>query len=134
MKKLLLSLGLMFFVACAQPSVEKDTLSLEMTKWKLLSFGYTRMAVPKNAWISFSEGRYVGNAGCNGMGGEYILNEKSLELKSGMSTLMACPEMSLETKFRQEMGKVTSYRFEGKQLLLMQDQHPVLNFVEVPSE
>ena len=134
MKKLLLSLLVLLFVACAQPVVQKEEMTLQNTKWKLVSFGMKRMAVPQNAWISFKDGRYSGNAGCNGMGGQYILKDKDLELKAGMSTLMACANMALETKFRQEMDKVTSYKFERQQLVLLQDNHAVLNFIEVTSE
>jgi len=134
MKKLLLSISIMFFCACAQPSSPEVTQTFEDTKWKLVSFGYKRMAVPSEAWISFKEGAYTGNAGCNGMGGKYVLKEKSLEIKAGMSTLMACADMRLETMFRQEMMKVTSYKLENKKLVLMHDKTPILNFMEISPE
>jgi len=134
MKKIILTLLLLLFSACSQPSPKVKTPSFENTKYTLVSFGNKRMAVPKNAWIRFDNGRYSGNAGCNGMGGEYILQGKSLEFKAGMSTMMACEDMSLETKFRQEMQKVTSYRFEHNQLILMHEGYAVLNFIAVPSE
>lgn len=134
MKKVILALVVLLFSACAQPAVKTQEESFENTKWKLVSFGKKRMAVPANAWIRFKEGNYSGNAGCNGMGGEYILSKNSLEIKSGMSTLMACPDMALETRFRQEMETVTTYRLEHKQLILMHEQQDVLNFMEIYSE
>ena len=134
MKKVILALTVLLFSACAQPSVKPQNQSLENTKYKLVSFGMKRMAVPPKAWIQFKEGRYSGNAGCNGMGGAYILEDKQLTIKPGMSTLMACPQMGLETKFRQELDKVTTYRVEGKILVLMHEQYDVLNFIEIPSE
>jgi len=134
MKHLLISLSIIIFTACAQPSITKKEVSFENKKWKLVSFGMKRMAVPKEAWITFKEGHYSGNAGCNGMGGQYSVKGNTLKLKAGMSTLMACPEMALETKFHQEIGKVTSYTIKNEQLILMNNDHAVLNFMEISTE
>ena len=128
-------LVLSFMVGCsgtsspqAKPQVEE--LGLEGHDWKLVSFGRTRMAVPKGAWIAFKEGRYGGNAGCNGMGGEYVKKGNKLLIKPGMSTMMACDDMRLETKLRQTMDSVTGYRIEdNKILLLLNKETPVLNFM-----
>ena len=128
-------LVLSFIIGCsgtpasqAKPQIEE--LTLEGHEWKLVSFGRTRMAVPKKAWVSFSEGNYRGYAGCNGMGGEYVKEGNKLLLKPGFSTMMACPDMRLETKFRQTMDSVTGYRIENnKILLLLNKETPVLNFM-----
>ncbi len=137
MLKLILSglLILGFLVGCSnmtqeQPKPQVEELILEGHNWKLVSFGRTRMAVPKDAWVSFKEGHYSGNAGCNGMGGEYVKEGNKLLLKPGMSTLIACPDMSLETKFRQTMDSVTGYKIEdNKRLLLLNKDSAVLNFM-----
>jgi len=51
----------------------KGECGIEGVKWRLSSFGWTRMAVPANAWMELEGGRFRGNAGCNGLGGSYRL-------------------------------------------------------------
>ena len=134
MRKILLSLCVLFFSACAQNPIPNEEFTLENTQWKLVSFGYKRMAVPKNVWIIFKEGIYSGHCACNGMGGAYEVDKNTLEIKAGISRLIACPDMRLETKIRQEIQEVNSYKFENKQLILMHGKEAILNFIEVPSE
>lgn len=124
-------LAVILFLGCADMSVKKKeaSISLDGKEWKLVSFGKIRMAVPKKSWISFKDGRYSGYAGCNGMGGEYVVDGNNMTLKAGMSTMMACADMRLETKFRQSMLSVDSYKIEGDNLILMHDNHDVLNFM-----
>jgi len=119
-----------FLVGCDCPCTSgMEDASFEKTEWILSSYGRTRMAVPKKAFISFNDGKYSGNAGCNGMGGSYTVSGDKLTIKSGFSTLMACADMKLETKFRQEMQKVNSYTIKGDTLNLMHDDRSVLTFI-----
>ena len=119
-----------FLIGCDCPCTSgMEDASFEKTKWSLVSYGRTRMAVPKKAFISFNEGQYSGYAGCNGMGGSYTISGDKLAIKSGLSTLMACADMRLETKFRQEMQKVNTYTIKGDTLNLMHDKHSVLTFI-----
>jgi len=113
---------------CPCTSGIKDE-SFENTKWKLESFGRTRMAVPKKAFLIFKDGKYSGSAGCNGMGGEYSISGDKLIIKAGFSTLMACADMRLETRFRQEMQKVQTYKIKGDTLDLMHNERSVLRFI-----
>jgi heat shock protein HslJ len=119
----------LFLVGCDCPCTSgMDNASFEKTKWSLTSFGKTRMAVPKKAYITFNEGKYSGYAGCNGMGGEYTVSGDTLSIKAGFSTMMACADMRLETKFRQEMEKVNTFSIKGDTLNLMHDDQSVLRF------
>ena len=130
LKRILITLFFVLGLSTSSLMAESTGSSLEGQDWKLVSFGMNRMAVPKNAWIRFEDGRYSGNAGCNGMGGSYTLDGDKITLGQGMSTLMACDDMSLETKFRELMSKVTSYTLKDKQLVLIHDDHAVLNFIK----
>ena len=102
--------------------------SFENTKWTLESFGRKRMAVPKKAFIIFKDGKYTGHAGCNAMSGTYRISGDTLTLKLGVSTLMACANMRLETQFRQELLKVQSYVIKGDTLDLIYKEESVLRF------
>ena len=139
MLKLILSglLILGFLVGCSnmtqeQPKPQVEELILEGHNWKLVSFGRTRMAVPKDAWVSFKEGHYSGNAGCNGMGGKYEIDlvKQTVKFKAGVSTLMACPDMKLETKFRKYLQAVDSYEIRGDVMILKRGDIEILNFLQ----
>ena len=109
-------------------TLTKVAKSLEGTNWRLVSFGLTRMAVPPKASISFKEGHYSGNGGCNGVGGNYVLEGDTLTLSAGFSTMMACPELDLEHKYMKYLGSVTRYTIEGDLLNLRSDDQLLLRF------
>jgi len=124
----------LLFTGCAagEPSTanttEQAVKQLEGTKWNLVSFGLTRMAVPKKASIIFKEGHYSGNGGCNGVGGDYVLESDKLTLSAGFSTMMACPELDLEHKYMKYLGNVTDYSIEGDMLDLRSEDLILLRF------
>jgi len=112
--------------------VDEDIPTIEAKAYRLVSFGKTRMAVPKKAKILLKDGEYAGNAGCNGMSGKYEINldKKTVKFHSGTSTMMACPDMSLETKFRKYLGAVDNYEIRKNMMILKLGDTEVLNFIE----
>ena len=139
---LTVSLLALFFMGCggSNPTpnnttvTEKSQQTLEGTTWKLVSFGLTRMAVPKDASIAFSAGRYSGHGGCNGVGGDYTLTGDKLHLSAGFSTMMACPELDLEHKYMKYLQSVTAYKIEGNTLDLLSNGQILLRFQAEPTK
>ena len=122
LKQIIFSIFTIFLLtSCASPK-------LEQKEFKLISFGKSRMAVPKKANITLKDGQYFGYAGCNGMGGKYDMDGEKIKFHSGMSTMIACPDMRLETKFRQLLEKVNNYKIEKDLLKLNQDENTLLIF------
>jgi len=117
-------------LGAASSLVATDTVRAgpEGVRWNLVSFGYTRMAVPANAWMKLEKGRFQGNAGCNGLGGSYRIEGRKIRFRQGPSTLMACPAMSLETKFRKLLDQVGSFEIKGRELLLKKGGRVLLIF------
>jgi len=103
-------------------------LQLEGTRWRLVSFGYLRMAVPDDIWIKLEGGRFEGNAGCNGLGGAYERHGSRIRFRQGPSTMRACPEMGMETRFRRRLEEVESWEIEKGRLLLKRAGKPLLIF------
>ena len=124
----------LLFIGCggSKPTpvtaTEKTARTLEGTNWKLVSFGLTRMAVPQKASISFKDGQYSGHGGCNGVGGDYVLDNEKIILSAGFSTMMACPELDLEHKYMKYLNSVSRYSIDGDMLDLRSDDHILLRF------
>jgi len=112
--------------------VEKNLPTIEAKAYKLISFGKTRMAVPKKAKILLKDGEYAGYAGCNGMGGKYDIDLKKQTIKfyAGVSTMMACPDMALETKFRKYLDAVDNYEIRDNIMILKVGKREALNFMQ----
>lgn len=122
--------------ACASHKMKSTSadsnLSLEGTQWKLITL--KGKAVPdkvngKMPFLSFSkeDGRYSATGGCNGIGGEYTLSKNNgLKLSRGMSTMMACEDMSVENGLREVFEQASRYTIEGSALVLYADGDDVL--------
>jgi heat shock protein HslJ len=101
---------------------------LEETRWRLSSFGYLKMAVPDNIWIRLEGGRFEGNAGCNGLSGEYERQGSRIRFRQGPATRMACPNIGMEARFRRLLEEVESWEIKGGRLLLKRGGSPLLIF------
>jgi len=110
--------------------VAKDgfAYSIEGREFKLISYGKLKMAVPKKATLLFDNGQYSGYAGCNGMGGKYELSGNKIKFYSGFSTMMACPDMKAETKFRKLLLEVDNYIMRDDILVFRKSKEEILNF------
>ena len=121
--------GVLFFASVPIWAMSRKTGSgLEGVKWRLSGFGWSRMAVPASAWIKLEGGRFRGNSGCNGLGGTYSIDGSSIRFRQGPSTMMACPAMALETKFRRALEQVDSYELKGENLILKKGKRALLVF------
>ena len=128
----LLTLGCSTSKPTVAEEVDENIPTIELKAYKLVSFGKTRMAVPKKAKILLKDGEYAGYAGCNGMSGKYDIDLKKQTVKfyPGISTMMACPDMSLETKFRKYLEAVDNYEVRKDMMMLKVGDTQVLNFRE----
>ncbi|MGO1736994.1 MAG: META domain-containing protein [Leucobacter sp.] len=64
-----------------------------------------------NPFLKFQEdGRVSGSDGCNGLGGEYTVEDEVVTIKRGASTLMACPGVD------DWLGKFSSVTIDGDKM------------------
>jgi heat shock protein HslJ/uncharacterized membrane protein len=79
------------------------------------------------------EGRVGGHGGCNAIMGIYLNQWKTLRFGQLASTLMACPDMSVEQAFVAALsGKPFRYGFQGKDLILSGPEGSTLRFRPAP--
>ena len=109
-------------------SYEKvDTKSIIEKYWKLIEVRGNAVEVnpvfPQEAYIIFTkEGNVVnGRGGCNSFRGTYTLTgETQIKLSQVISTMMACPDMELESQFLPVLEMADNYTIssDGKYLSL----------------
>jgi heat shock protein HslJ len=74
---------------------------------------------PSQYTIAFAEdGTYSGQADCNGIGGEYMLEDSSITISPGPTTLIACPEGSLGSEFARDLEAAAIVFFQEGDLLI----------------
>ena len=85
-------------------------------KWRLIELMGKPVADSingKEPFIMFKkeDSSYAANGGCNGLGGKVILDEEKLRIqfKQGMSTMMACPNMTVEDGLKKVFSSVDNY-------------------------
>ena len=75
---------------------------------------------PASYTIQFNPDGTLGmKVDCNTGGGSYQADETNLTIQLGPTTLMACPPPTLDNEFRQQLGLVGSYFFDGNSLVLL---------------
>lgn len=123
---------ILIVVGCSQTPAQPPRTSsvIEDREWELVSFETTSMQIPKNATLLLIDGRYMGNAGCNSMGGEYQINADRIHFNAGYSTKMSCADLDLEMKVLARMVKIDQFKVEENRLSLMHKGQVLMRFIE----
>ncbi|MCH5597363.1 META domain-containing protein [Niabella ginsengisoli] len=102
-----------------------ETTSLTGKKWKLIEIGGQPVADKinnKEPFIEFNSGeenRYTASGGCNGLGGTYTSSDNGkIKFEQGMSTMMACEDMSIENQLKNVFGTADNYTIANNILSL----------------
>ena len=111
--------------ACPEPQPDA---SLTNTYWRLTAAGEHDVGTADSGkephlLLETGRNRYRATAGCNGLGGEYVLDaaKKALTFKMGISTLMACPPPvgQWEGSLKHALSQAASWSIEGPLLTLL---------------
>lgn len=97
---------------------------LEGSAWRLTEYTDAqgaRVSAAARTAIRFADGRITGEAGCNRMSAGYSASGTTISIRTGASTMMACPEpaMSQESAFLALLPQVGSFRIAGDELQLL---------------
>ncbi|WP_164112896.1 MULTISPECIES: META domain-containing protein [Sphingobacterium] len=95
------------------------------TTWKLIELNGKPVPDQVNGKEPFmcfdqKENRYTASGGCNGIGGTFELKSNKIKFSQGMSTMMACPDMSVEQGIGQMLSKVDNFTLKDSMLFLNQ--------------
>lgn len=82
-------------------------------KWQLIEVNGQSVAQQINGrvpYLQMEEKNYSANAGCNGIGGELTVSKNGkIKFSQGMSTMMACPDMSIERALSKALLSADNY-------------------------
>ncbi|QBQ42216.1 META domain-containing protein [Sphingobacterium psychroaquaticum] len=101
------------------PAPGKDQVNIVGKKWQLIELNGKAVPATINGKTPYLElnasgGRYEASGGCNGMGGEYTLAAGNrVKFTRGMSTMMACPDMSAEQGLGRLFETADNYAVSG---------------------
>ncbi|WP_206367254.1 META domain-containing protein [Sphingobacterium sp. SGR-19] len=111
-----LGLLVMLLASCAvRKSSNNGVSDLVGKKWQLVELHGKPVAAKVNGKMPFlkleeKSDRYSASGGCNGIGGEYTLEKNNgITFSRGMSTMMACADMSIENGLRTLFDEVDTY-------------------------
>ena len=105
--------------------------ALARTHWKLIELDGKKVKQKgkKGFFIQLNskDGRFHGYVGCNNFNGTYAM-PKSFEISFSniASTMMACPNMDLESKLMKTLEEVDSYNIKGNILQLKKEKQITL--------
>lgn len=105
---------------------------IQGTVWQLTELDGEKVNAVDNYEITFlADGRVVGIGECNRFFGKYeIFSEAgSIKISPVGSTMMACPNMELETQFFRQLEKIHLYQFEADNLYMFIDNKIAAKFI-----
>jgi heat shock protein HslJ len=111
------------------PAVGKVTLA--ETKWKLTKL-YGKRIKHQGAALYFlklnsKDGRYSAYAGCNTIGGNYVMpSPAAISFSNSIATMMVCDKMDVERRFSKMLGETDSYSLQDNILQLKKGKKEVL--------
>lgn len=91
-------------------------------KWQLIELNGSPVAATINGKVPYlklnsADSRFEASGGCNGMGGEFsLLQGNRVKFGRGMSTMMACQDMTVEQGLGRMFEQVDNYAINGNTL------------------
>ncbi len=124
--------AMLMLAACGSP---KTNLPLEGTQWKLTEMdgkadpAFAAGEDTFNFTLDPSRMMVYGVGACNRLFGPYELEEgNGLDIERLASTMMACPNMDLESRFAKLLEEADKYEIDGDVLTLFDDGKKALVF------
>jgi heat shock protein HslJ len=123
------------------PEQASANKALEETYWMLTELEGKPVTAQKEgekpSYIYFSAGkkRVAVSGGCNVMGGSYeLLEGNRIVFGQMMSTMMACPDMTIEEGLKKMTGMADNYAIQGDNLSFAKARMaPIARFKAIPA-
>jgi len=119
---------LLFFSGCTNTSVFVPEDELLKNEWIVNSIDGLDSPFSGRVTLRFSTdpNTISGRAACNMFTAGYNLGENQITFDQVASTKMMCPDMNTERAFFSALAKVTSYRLQDGNLILLENEKPLI--------
>lgn len=110
--------------AATENKADTEIYALTGVKWKLTELNGKPVPDKINDKEPFLElrevdKRYAASGGCNGIGGQFTLSKNGrIKFSQGVSTMMACENMEIETQLKDALIATDNYTINGNILSL----------------
>ncbi|MFB9055484.1 copper resistance protein NlpE N-terminal domain-containing protein [Mariniflexile ostreae] len=108
------------YILKKQTDSNHTSIGFTDTKWMLVKL-FGKDIKNSDAFISFNTSEYMvfGNTGCNNFNGNYTIeNENQVTLSQVATTMMSCPDMSIEKAFMEVLNTTDNYSLNGNTMTL----------------
>lgn len=132
MKKVyILIIAATVFYGCASSRQlpEKQIIPLKNTRWEIFSINKNIIDSSSIYIILKENGKLIGNAGCNSMGGLYIEEGTSIIFSQIISTKMYCSKIEQENLFLKALPLVDTYFIKNNELIFFSRGKEILKFM-----
>ena len=117
----------------------KGNYSILNKKWRLMELMGQKITskdtMEKEAYLMLNdkENRYAASVGCNTISGQFSVESfNRLQLKDGISTMMACENNDLEIKLKEALKTADSFQIHGDELILIKGRMAPLAKFKIP--
>lgn len=116
-----------------------STNELLFSKWKAKEINGQSIASQVNGvnhYISFEKdnSHYTAITGCNNMSGSFSLSKNKIKFGQGISTMMACTDMTVENGLRHLFQQATYYTISNNELVFLDSKSKVQGRFELMTE
>lgn len=113
---LILPMMLVLLASCTDKKMDAKTLS---GKWEIISVDGEKIQAENMPYIEFdmTTNKVHGNGGCNIFNSTFTLSDSdaaSIQIAPAAATMMACPEMDMESKIFKQLTEVSEVKGTGK--------------------
>ena len=128
----LLAAAALFLGACGSDSVSDDSPGLDGREFLSTNVEGHDLVEGTDISITFMDGSLSANAGCNTMGGDYVLDGDTLEVGPMFATEMGCEPalMEQDTWLAEFLATMPTVSLDGDQLTLQGDGGTTLNMLD----
>lgn len=123
--------------ACADDDASgaQQAAAIEGVPWVLASGAGVEPGGPAPT-ATFQDGRITGTTGCNRYAGTYAIDGGRMTIEPGATTMKACPPPAgeVEQAYLAALGRVSGWRAEDDELVLIAEGAPALRFTAASPE
>lgn len=118
-------------ISCKTTSSHKCDYQQLSGKWTVTAINGEKIKIRENPYIEFDvkNNKIHGRTGCNIVNGTFVRNAENtcaITIPPAATTMMACPDMEVESRFLKALQNVATYKIKHSTLRLFDSNKKVV--------